>query len=622
MANSNLNKARELLIKKYTDALKQSEIPWERGWHRDLPRNAITKTEYRGVNSLLLSFIADERGYSGNRWCTFNQIADKDGKYHPNQKWHLKKGSISVPVEYWYLFNKKEQKKYPISDYRKLIKDYPERDGEFVWISKTYLVFNEDCIEGIPKEVPKDRPQIDRLDVIDKIITNMGVDYEEYGNQAYYSSLNDKVVIPPMETFKNEYFYCATQLHELCHATGHSSRLDRKLGNEFGSEDYAKEELRAEIGSSFLMQELDLEYDESHMENHAAYIQSWISVLEKDPNELFRAIQDANDIVEYVEEKGEINKEAIQTEKTTSLDTVISDWYFKTYPQEIGQIVDIDSEVTFNQLNSFLKGGKGDVYEFLGVHDSVVRERVFTELSGLLNVDYDTVYNMWIDLDTTLQPDASVYDTVPHGIPTVKVGDQEKAYFTDYEQAKAFAQSVNGTLSDVDFLGGYEVYFVPERNTTEKDDYEMEMQVIDVKSNKEKILAVMNNKEYLKELNCIPYDILTAVEKAKSELEEVKRIIENEYFEDAFNKLRGFNNDGELFDFSYGSLNGTVLNHCQPVLNLRSVGVYPDNISNNNGNVMFDLDFTEEIELDKIKDAFEKEYERSPELIYDDIEKE
>ncbi len=475
MANSNLNKARELLIKKYTDALKQSKIPWERGWHRDLPRNAITKTEYRGVNSLLLSFIAEERGYSGNRWCTFNQIADKDGKYHPNQKWHLKKGSISVPVEYWYLFNKKEQKKYSISDYRKLIKDYPERDSEFVWISKTYLVFNEDCIEGIPKEVPKDRPQIDRLDVIDKIITNMGVDYEEYGNQAYYSSLNDKVVIPPMETFKNEYFYCATQLHELCHATGHSSRLDRKLGNEFGSEEYAKEELRAEIGSSFLMQELDLEYDESHMENHAAYIQSWISVLEKDPNELFRAIQDANDIVEYVEEKGEINKEAIQTEKFASLDTVISDWYFKTYPHEVGQIVALDSEVTFNQLNNFLKGGKGDVYEFLGVHDSVVRERVFTELSGLLNVDYNTVYDMWIDLDTTQQPDASVYDTAPHGIPTVKVGDQEKAYFTDYEQAQAFAQSVNGTVYDVDFLGGYEVYFVPERNTTEKDDYEMEM---------------------------------------------------------------------------------------------------------------------------------------------------
>lgn len=372
MSNANLNKARELLIQKYIDALKQEKIPWERGWNRDLPRNAISKTEYRGVNSLLLSFIAEEKGYSGNRWCTFNQIADKDEKYHPNQKWHLKKGSESVPIEYWFVYNIKERKKYTFSEYQKVILADPEREKEFRLSSRVYLVFNEDCIEGIPKDIQKEKPQIDRLEVIDKVITNMGVSYEEKGSKAYYSSLNDIVVIPPMKTFKNEYYYCSTQLHELCHATGHSSRLNRNLGNSFGSEEYAKEELRAEISSSFLMQELDLEYDESHMNNHAAYIQSWISVLEKNPNELFRAIQDANNIVEYVEELGEINKE-----KAT--------------------------------------------------------------------------------------------------VPTVKVGDQIKAFFIDYDKAKEFANSVKGTLHDVDFLGGYEVYYMPEKNTIENDDFEMEM---------------------------------------------------------------------------------------------------------------------------------------------------
>lgn len=183
MSNANLNKARELLIKKYTDALKQNILPWERGWYRDLPRNAITKTEYRGVNSLLLSFIAEERGYSGNRWCTFNQIADKDKKYHPKEQWHLKKGSESVPVEYWYVYNTVERKKYTFPEYNKVIISDPERIEEF-----------------------------------------------------------------------------------------------------------------------------KLEYDDKHIENHIAYIQSWIKVLENDPNELFRAIQDANKIVEYVEEKGEITK--------------------------------------------------------------------------------------------------------------------------------------------------------------------------------------------------------------------------------------------------------------------------------------------------------------------------
>jgi antirestriction protein ArdC len=308
MSNANLNKARELLIKKYTDALKQNILPWERGWYRDLPRNAITKTEYRGVNSLLLSFIAEERGYSGNRWCTFNQIADKDKKYHPKEQWHLKKGSESVPVEYWYVYNTVERKKYTFPEYNKVIISDPERIEEFRLCSRVYLVFNEDCIEGISKELPTENQNIDKLEIIDKIIVNMGVNYEEKGNQAFYNSLNDIVVIPPMEHFKNEYYYCATQLHELCHATGHSSRLNRQLGNGFGSEEYAKEELRAEISSSFLMQEFKLEYDDKHIENHIAYIQSWIKVLENDPNELFRAIQDANKIVEYVEEKGEITK--------------------------------------------------------------------------------------------------------------------------------------------------------------------------------------------------------------------------------------------------------------------------------------------------------------------------
>ena len=307
MSNSNLNKARELLIQKYVDALKQEKLPWQMGWYRDLPRNAITKTEYRGVNSLLLSFIAEEKGYSGNRWCTFNQITDKDNKYHPQEKWHLKKGSKSVPVEYWYVYNTVERKKYTFADYNKIVTAEPEREREFRLCSRVYLVFNEDCIEGISKEIPREKPEIDRLEVIDKIIINMGVTYLEEGNSAYYNSLSDTVVIPPMEQFKNEYVYCATQLHELCHATGHTSRLDRKLGNGFGTVDYAKEELKAEIGSSFLMQELNLEYDNKHIENHLAYIQSWISILENDPNELFRAIQDANKIVEYVEKMGEIN---------------------------------------------------------------------------------------------------------------------------------------------------------------------------------------------------------------------------------------------------------------------------------------------------------------------------
>lgn len=308
-----LNKAREMLINKYIEALEQEQIPWERTWYTSRPKNAISNTEYRGVNCLLLSFIAEERGYKGTRWCTFNQIADRDGRYHKGETWHLKQGSKSVPVEYWYVYNLVEKRKYSFKEYNEAIKADLSREKEFKLCSRTFLVFNEDCIEGITPEITQDN-NIDSCETINTVIRNMGVGYEEGGDRAYYSPIRDTVVIPPINTFKTDYGYYATQLHELCHASGHQTRLNRNIKNTFGSEEYAKEELRAEISSSFLMQELNLEYDETHLDNHIAYIQSWIDALKNEPNELFRAIKDADEIVAYIEEKGEIsqNKEQIQ----------------------------------------------------------------------------------------------------------------------------------------------------------------------------------------------------------------------------------------------------------------------------------------------------------------------
>lgn len=307
MSNAKLNKAREMLVNKYIEALEKKEIPWEMTWEVDAPRNAINGRFYRGVNSLLLSFIAYEKGYKGNRWCTFSQIADRDNKHHPGQHWHLIKGSKSVPIEYWYVYDKKEKKHCTFEEYKKIISENEEREEDFSLCSKTYYVFNEDCIEGIPRRESFKNENIDRLEVIDKIIRNMQVGYKEEGFEAYYNYSLDQVVLPPMELFKDEYGYCSTQLHELCHASGHNSRLDRNISSTVDKKEYAKEELRAEISSSFLMQELNLKYDENHINNHIAYIQSWIEVLKKDPNELFRAIKDADKIVEYIEEKGELN---------------------------------------------------------------------------------------------------------------------------------------------------------------------------------------------------------------------------------------------------------------------------------------------------------------------------
>lgn len=109
-------------------------------------------------------------------------------------------------------------------------------------------------------------------------------------------------MLPPSSKFFDKYSYYATQLHELSHATGHSSRLNRNLNNQ-NKKDYAREELIAEISSSFLMQKLNVKVHEDDYNNHKSYIQSWILLLEDKPNELFKAVGEANKICDYLDSK-------------------------------------------------------------------------------------------------------------------------------------------------------------------------------------------------------------------------------------------------------------------------------------------------------------------------------
>jgi antirestriction protein ArdC len=103
--------------------------------------------------------------------------------------------------------------------------------------------------------------------------------------------------MPPKQLFQDARGFYATALHELGHWTGHSSRLDRDLVNKFGSPEYAKEELRADLASYFLSARLGLPHDPGQ---HAAYISSWIEALSKDHNEIHRAAKDAQRICEFV----------------------------------------------------------------------------------------------------------------------------------------------------------------------------------------------------------------------------------------------------------------------------------------------------------------------------------
>lgn len=303
------NKVREELAQAFLAALKEDHIPWRACWTQGRPYNAVSGRRYKGVNTLRLSMLADERDYTDPRWCTFQQAKERG--------WKVRKGERAAKVEYWAMYDAEEKKLLSWDEATRMRRDDPDADGRLQLRSYISLVFNGSQIEGIP--VLQQRQATDIGDLRrqrDTLLENMHLAYREQGTRAYYSPMADMVTLPPEGSFDDPYSYISTFFHECGHATGHPSRLNRHIENHFGSEDYAREELRAEIASAFVSQELGLEMSQKamdeHFDLHKAYIQSWIETLEKDPQELFVAIKDANSIANYLMEKGEFLQEKRQ----------------------------------------------------------------------------------------------------------------------------------------------------------------------------------------------------------------------------------------------------------------------------------------------------------------------
>ena len=140
-------------------------------------------------------------------------------------------------------------------------------------------------------------------EIISKISKNMNIEIlNDGGNKAFYRPKEDKVHLPEAGYFKSDYEYNATALHELSHATGAAHRLNRNFLNSFGSPEYAYEELVAEISSVFMSKNLSECVNGFTMDNHKAYIQSWISQIKEKPETLISAIKEANKAADYLEE--------------------------------------------------------------------------------------------------------------------------------------------------------------------------------------------------------------------------------------------------------------------------------------------------------------------------------
>lgn len=301
-----LSKTREMLINEFVACLKEEKIPWERGWNIYEQFNPLTHTTYNGVNRFLLNLVSELKGYTDPRWMTFNQIK--------KQGYHLKdaKGT-GIPIEFWSPYDIKEKKTISQSEARAILREEENQDikeSRIKYVCQSYYVFNAKFIEGLPP-FEKNHIEITHQDVqdfINEYLQNEGIDFHQGGNRAYYNVAEDSITLPDTSSFKSENYYFATFIHEVAHSSGHETRLNRDLSGTNGTIPYAKEELKAEIGSSFLCADLGIEIDKDIVNRCKSYVQSWISLIEDKPNELFKAIHDAEKITEFIKDHGDYSK--------------------------------------------------------------------------------------------------------------------------------------------------------------------------------------------------------------------------------------------------------------------------------------------------------------------------
>jgi antirestriction protein ArdC len=263
--------------------LERGAAPWIKPWSAtagmNTPCNAATNRPYSGCNVVLL-WMAANAGYRTPRYLTFKQALDLGG--------NVRKGEHGTKVYF--------VKQLQVAD-----RNGEEGKTRIVPMMREYTVFNVDQCEGLPDRVltlgeVKARNTDQRDATIDEFLGSSGVEIREGMGEAYYRPGADFISLPRFEAFKSAATFYATAFHELGHATGHKSRLDRDLRGRFGEKAYAAEELIAELCAAFLCAEFSLDGEL----RHAGYIQSWIGLLKTACRAFFTACSKAQAAADYL----------------------------------------------------------------------------------------------------------------------------------------------------------------------------------------------------------------------------------------------------------------------------------------------------------------------------------
>jgi len=279
----------EQLAENIITQLQAGTAPWQRPWDAPLismPYNESTGKPYRGGNVLNLMLA----GYTDPRWLTFNQAKERGYRVNKGEK-----GSLIQTFRFHEEKQVRDEQGKPVKDDKgNAVIEQTKLNKPII---RTFVVFNAEQMTGLPP-LERTEHQWNGVEQIDKLLAASGAQIEhQSGNRAFYSPALDKIVLPLKEQFSDPERYYSTALHELGHWTGHESRLNRPFINAFGSEGYAREELRAEISSLLVGQRLGISHDPGQ---HMAYVDSWVKILKEDPAEIVRACQDAEKIHNYL----------------------------------------------------------------------------------------------------------------------------------------------------------------------------------------------------------------------------------------------------------------------------------------------------------------------------------
>lgn len=275
--------------------LEEGRFPWVQPWSSAacgsdlggggvpcLPRNALTLRTYSGINILLLWASALAHGWERPGWLTFRQALAAGG--------NVRKGEQGTQVVYADRFTPEAEKERARAS---------GDEAKSVAFLKRFTVFNVAQCDGLPDDLippPVALPEREIVPVGEAVIAASGIDFRIGGDKAFYSPGRDFVQVPPQQAFHDQVNFYRTALHELTHGVGHSSRLNRNLTGAFGSKDYAREELIAELGSAFLCAALGI----VPTVRHADYLGAWLEVLREDNRAIFRAASMASKAADWL----------------------------------------------------------------------------------------------------------------------------------------------------------------------------------------------------------------------------------------------------------------------------------------------------------------------------------